>query len=44
VSLVESCLTCLDLGKEDFVEDPEVQENGVVVAVRDINKVHTYDI
>jgi WD40 repeat protein len=41
--IVESCLTCLDLGNEDFDEDPGLQEDGVVVAVRYIEKVHPYN-
>jgi len=40
--IVESCFTCLDLGNEDFVEDPELQEDGVAVAVRYIKKVYTH--
>ena len=38
--IVESCLTCLDLENEDFGEQPELQEDGVVVAVRYIEKVY----
>ncbi|PVH92910.1 hypothetical protein DM02DRAFT_619642 [Periconia macrospinosa] len=37
--IVESCLTCLDLGNEDFGEESELQEDGVTVAVRYIEKV-----
>jgi serine/threonine protein kinase len=37
--IVESCLTCLDLDNEDFGEESELQEDGVNVAVRYIEKV-----
>lgn len=37
--VVESCLTCLDLGNEDFGDESEFQDDGVVVAVRYIEKV-----
>lgn len=37
--IVESCLTCLDLGNEDFGEESELQEDGVIIAVRYIEKV-----
>lgn len=37
--IVESCLTCLDLGNEDFGEESELHEDGVIVAVRYIEKV-----
>jgi hypothetical protein len=38
--IVESCLTCLDVGNEDFGDESEVQDDGVVVAVRYIEKVN----
>jgi hypothetical protein len=38
--IVESCLTCLDLGNEDFGDESELQEDGVAVAVRYIEKVY----
>jgi hypothetical protein len=41
--IVESCLTCLDLGNEDFSDEPELQEDGVAVAVRYIEKVYAND-
>ncbi|KAH8696944.1 hypothetical protein GQ44DRAFT_832374 [Phaeosphaeriaceae sp. PMI808] len=37
--IVESCLTCLDLGNEDFGDESEFQDNDVIVAVRYIKKV-----
>jgi len=37
--IVESCLTCLDLGNEDFGDESEFQDDGVIVAVRYIKKV-----
>jgi hypothetical protein len=37
--VVESCLTCLDVGNEDFGDESEIQEDGIVVAVRYIEKV-----
>jgi hypothetical protein len=37
--VVESCLTCLDLGNEDFGDESEFQDDGVIVAVRYIEKV-----
>ena len=41
--VVESCLTCLDLGNEDFGEESELQGDGVNVAVRYIEKVYAHD-
>jgi hypothetical protein len=41
--IVESCLTCLDLGNEDFIEDSELQEDDAIVAVGYINKVSIHD-
>lgn len=37
--IVESCLTCLDLGNEDFGDESEFQGDDVIVAVRYIEKV-----
>jgi serine/threonine protein kinase len=39
-AVVESCLTCLDLDNEDFGDESELQEDGVNIAVRFIEKVH----
>jgi hypothetical protein len=39
--VVESCLTCLDLGNEDFGDESEFQDDGVTVAVRYVEKVYT---
>jgi serine/threonine protein kinase len=41
--IVESCLTCLDLGNDDFGDESEFQYNNVTVAVRYIEKVCTHD-
>jgi hypothetical protein len=41
--IVESCLTCLDLGNEDFIEDSDLQEDDAIVAVGYINKVSIHD-
>jgi len=38
-TIVESCLTCLDLGNEAFGEEPELQEDGINIAIRYIEKV-----
>lgn len=38
-AVVESCLTCLDLGNDDFGDESELREEGVSVAVRYIEKV-----
>ncbi|KAF2019614.1 hypothetical protein BU24DRAFT_123764 [Aaosphaeria arxii CBS 175.79] len=38
-AIVESCLTCLDLGNEDFGDEDELQRDGETVAVRYIQKV-----
>jgi hypothetical protein len=41
--IVESCLTCLDLGNEDFGDGSEFQDDGATVAVRYIDRVCTDD-
>lgn len=38
-SIIESCLTCLDLGNEDFGDDSEFADDGADVAIRYIEKV-----
>jgi hypothetical protein len=42
--IVESCFTCLDLVNEDFVEDHELQEDSVIIALGYINKVFIHDM
>jgi hypothetical protein len=37
--IVESCLTCLDIGNEDFGDESEFEDAGTMVAVRYIEKV-----
>jgi hypothetical protein len=37
--IVESCLTCLDVGNEDFGDESEVQGDSTLIAVRYIEKV-----
>lgn len=37
--IVKSCLTCLDLGNEDFDDEADFQEDGDMTAVRYIEKV-----
>jgi len=39
--IVESCLTCLDVGNEEFGDESESEDEGVIVAVRYIEKVYT---